>query len=96
LIETNVGPLERTEHNLIAEGVATKCSLVSEGLESMSFPDARFDLILSNLCLHNIYEKPVRMKACQEIARVLKPGGTAIISDYKLPGECVTAFARMA
>jgi arsenite methyltransferase len=79
--------LARTEQNLASEGVAEKCSLVSEGAQKMSFPDGTFDLILSNLCLHNIYDKPTRIKACQEIVRVLKPGGTAIISDYKLTGE---------
>jgi arsenite methyltransferase len=79
--------LERTEENLDIEGVADKCSLVSEGAQSMSFPSESFDVILSNLCLHNIYDKPTRLKACEEIMRVLKPGGVAIISDYKLTGE---------
>jgi arsenite methyltransferase len=53
----------------------------------MSFPDGSFDIILSNLCLHNIYDKATRIKACHEIVRVLKPGGIAIISDYKHTGE---------
>jgi arsenite methyltransferase len=79
--------LDRTEQNLAVEGVAEKCSLVSEGAQKMSFPDGSFDVILSNLCLHNIYDKPNRIKACQEIVRVLKPGGIAIISDFKLTGE---------
>lgn len=79
--------LARTEENLIAEGVAEKCSLVSEGAQKMSFPSDSFDVILSNLCLHNIYDKPARLEACREIARVLKPGGVAIISDFKHTGE---------
>jgi arsenite methyltransferase len=79
--------LERTEENIAAEGVSDKCSLVSEGAQNMSFADESFDVILSNLCLHNIYDKPTRLKACREIVRLLKPGGTAIISDYKLTGE---------
>lgn len=79
--------LERTERNLTAEGVSDKCSLVSEGAQNMTFADGSFDVILSNLCLHNIYDKPTRLQACREIVRVLKPGGVAIISDYKLTGE---------
>lgn len=79
--------LELTEQNVAAEGVAEKCSLVSEGAQEMSFPDGSFDVVLSNLCLHNIYDKPTRLKACREIVRVLKPGGVAIVSDYKLTGE---------
>jgi SAM-dependent methyltransferase len=84
--------LDRTEQNLSLEGVAKKCSLVSEGAEKMSFPDQSFDVILSNLCLHNIYDKPTRLAACREIVRVLKKGGVAILSDYKLTDEYAKAF----
>ena len=83
-----------TERNLELEGVATRCTLVSEGAQQMSFPDASFDVIVSNLCLHNIYDKATRQKACAEIARVLKPGGVAIISDYKLTKEYAETFRR--
>lgn len=83
---------ERTEQNLMVEGVAERCSLVSEGAERMSFTDATFDVVVSNLCLHNIYDKSARISACREIGRVLKPGGVAIISDYKLTGEYAKTF----
>jgi arsenite methyltransferase len=86
--------LDRTEQNLAAEGVAEKCSLVSEGAQKMSFLDNSFDVILTNLCLHNIYDKPTRLKACDEIARVLKPGGVAIISDFKHTREYADALRK--
>jgi arsenite methyltransferase len=86
--------LERTEQNLAVEGVAGKCSLISEGAQKMSFPDDSFDVILSNLCLHNIYDKPTRLKACDEIARVLKLGGVAIISDFKHTREYAEALRQ--
>jgi arsenite methyltransferase len=86
--------MERTEQNLAVEGVSEKCSLISEAAQEMSFPDGAFDLILSNLCLHNIYDKPTRLKACNEIARVLKPGGVAIISDFKHTREYAKAFVK--
>jgi ubiquinone/menaquinone biosynthesis C-methylase UbiE len=76
-----------TRHNLELEGVAARCTLISEGAQQMSFPDASFDVILSNLCLHNIYDRPTRNQAVAEIVRVLKPGGTIILSDYKLTRE---------
>jgi arsenite methyltransferase len=79
--------LQRTEQNLAAERVTEKCSLVTGGAQKMGFPDNSFDVILSNLCLHNIYDKPTRLQACREIVRVLKPQGIAIISDFKLTGE---------
>jgi arsenite methyltransferase len=79
--------LERTEQNLAIEGVADKCRLVSEGAQAMSFADESFHVVLSNLCLHNIYKKAPREQAIREIARVLKPGGVAILSDMKLTGQ---------
>lgn len=78
---------ERTQQNLEQEGVKGKCSLVNEGAQKMSFPDAAFDVILSNLCLHNLYNRDDRRSAVREIARVLKPGGQAILSDYKKTRE---------
>lgn len=80
------GP-EGLKANIAVEGVAGNTTIKSEDARQMSFPDGSVDVVLSNLCLHNIYEKPGRVKACREIARVLKPGGLAVISDYKLVKE---------
>lgn len=82
-----------TEKNLDLEGVASRCKLVTGYAQEMPFADASFDVIVSNLCLHNIYDRPTRLKALDEIVRVLKPGGIALISDYKLTGEYASVFA---
>ena len=37
-----------------------------------AFADNYFDVILSNLCIHNIKDKEGRQKACAEIHRLLK------------------------
>jgi arsenite methyltransferase len=87
--------LRRTEDNLNIEGVAGMCTLVSEGAQKMSFANDSFDVVLSNLCLHNIYDKSTRVAACQEIARVLKPGGVAILSDYKLTREYARTLSSL-
>ena len=76
-----------TLHNLELEKVTTLCTLVSGGAQQMPFENSTFELIVSNLCLHNIYDKPTRQRAVAEVARVLKPGGLALLSDYKLTGE---------
>jgi arsenite methyltransferase len=76
-----------TRHNLELEGVSDRCTLVGEPAQEMSFPDGAFDVIVSNLCLHNIYDRSTRRLALQQIVRVLKAGGVAILSDYKLTGE---------
>ncbi|MEO6806296.1 MAG: class I SAM-dependent methyltransferase [Edaphobacter sp.] len=83
-----------TQHNLDLEGVSSYCTLVSQPAEEMSFPDATFDVIVSNLCLHNIYDAPTRHQALAQIVRVLKPGGIAFISDYKRPGEYADEFRK--
>ena len=81
-----------TQHNLDLEGVSSLCTLVSQPAQEMLFPDATFDVIVSNLCLHNIYDAPTRRRAVQQIVRVLKPGGIALISDYKRTGEYADEF----
>lgn len=83
-----------TLHNLTLEGIQDRCTLVSQSAAEMAFPDATFDVILSNLCIHNLYHRPTRLRALYHIARVLKPGGIALISDYKLVGEYADEFLQ--
>jgi SAM-dependent methyltransferase len=87
------GP-EALKTNIALEGVGAKTTILSEDARKMSFPDGAFDVVVSNLCLHNIYQKPGRAEACGEIVRVLKPGGVAVISDYKLMKEYEGEFAK--
>jgi ubiquinone/menaquinone biosynthesis C-methylase UbiE len=85
---------ERTEKNLAIEGVAERCELLDVAAQKMLFPDGRFDVVVSNMCLHNIAQKAERDQACMEIARVLKPGGVALISDFKNTRSYAKAFKR--
>jgi arsenite methyltransferase len=84
--------LERTQANIDVEGVRDKVDLKSDDARKLSFPDASFDVVLSNLCIHNIPEAKDRAQACREIARVLKPGGTALISDLMNTGAYMKTF----
>jgi arsenite methyltransferase len=59
---------------------------------AMNFPDGSFDVVLSNLCIHNISGKDGRDQACREIVRVLKLGGRAVISDFIHTADYVKAF----
>ena len=74
---------ENTLKNAALEDVAAKIEIRDEDARKMTFPDATFDVVLSNLCLHNIPDKEGRRQACREIARVLKPNGIAVLSDFK-------------
>ncbi len=75
--------IENTLQNAELEGVSDKIEVKNEDARETSFADASFDVVLSNLCLHNIPDKEERKKACREIARILKPNGVALISDFQ-------------
>ena len=72
---------QNTMRNAELEGVLEKVEVRNEDVRSLSFPNDTFDVVLSNLCIHNIPAEDGREKACREIARVLKPNGTAVIAD---------------
>jgi SAM-dependent methyltransferase len=82
----------RTEAVLEQEGVADRCRLLERPAQDSGLPDASFDVIVSNLCLHNISAREDRDKACREIVRMLKPGGVAVISDFKNTGRYAKVF----
>jgi SAM-dependent methyltransferase len=85
---------ENTVQNAEIEGVKDKVQLLSEDAQKMSFPDSTFDVVLSNLCIHNLPSAAGRVKACQEIARVLKPGGIAVIADFIHTARYLETFQR--
>jgi arsenite methyltransferase len=84
-----------TLRNLEMEGVSSRCDLLSVAAQEMPFPDATFDVVVSNLCLHNIEDRSARLQAVQQIARVLKPGGMALLSDYKNTRQYADALRRV-
>lgn len=83
---------EAARANIRAEGVEANTELKTEDARKMSFADASFDLVVSNLALHNIADAPGRAQACREIARVLRPGGRALISDFRHTADYASAF----
>jgi len=84
--------LDKTLQNAELEGVRDKVDVQNGDASGMKFPDASFDVVVSNLCIHNIPTRAGRDKACREIVRVLKPGGKAIISDFIKTRDYVKAF----
>ena len=75
--------IENALKNAEIEGVRSRIEIRNEDARKMSFPDASFDVVLSNLCLHNIPDAEGRRQACKEIARVMRPSAVALISDFK-------------
>jgi ubiquinone/menaquinone biosynthesis C-methylase UbiE len=55
--------------------------------ESLPFPDAQFDVVLSTVMLHHL-RRAVREQSVGEMHRVLKPGGRLLIVDFgRIPSK---------
>lgn len=89
---TNNAP-SSAERNIQAEGVADRARVITGDARALPIADGTVDRVLSLLCLHNIEPKAEQRRACQEIARVLKPGGVALIGDYVPTTGYAHAFA---
>ena len=72
-------PLE----NARLEGVAERVEVQTADMRRIPFPDGTFDLVVSKEAIHNLYAMADRATALREIVRVLKPGGTVVISDVR-------------
>jgi arsenite methyltransferase len=72
-----------TEANARALGVAERVELVDGDMRRMPFADGEFDVVVSSLAVHNVYEGEGRERALQEIARVLRPGGRVLLQDFR-------------
>ncbi len=70
-----------TRHNAELEGV--EIDIRDGDARKIPFDDATFDIVVSSLALHNIYDRNEREQALREIARVTKPGGHVAIIDIR-------------
>ena len=72
-----------TRNNATIEGVADRVEVHTGDARTLPFDDASFDVALSSMALHNIYNAGERQTAVREIARVLKSGGRVLIVDVR-------------
>lgn len=87
--------IENAMNNAAVEGVADKVEIKNENAMQMGFADETFDVVLTNMCIHNIYNKEGRKTACKEIGRVLKTGGTALVADFRHVREYKANFDEL-
>ena len=74
---------DATRRNAEAEGVGSRVEVMGGDARSLPFADGSFDVVLSSTVLHNIEGAAERARAVREIARVLRPGGRAVVSDIR-------------
>ncbi len=74
---------KNAEKNAEIAGVADQVEIRTADAREIPFTDDSFDLVVSNLVIHNLRKKDERRKALLEMIRVLKPGGTLLIQDYR-------------
>jgi arsenite methyltransferase len=72
---------EATERNARAEGVADRVELHTADMTALPFDADSFDVIVSNIAIHNIKRAADRDTAIDEAVRVLRPGGRLMIAD---------------
>jgi arsenite methyltransferase len=87
--------IEQTKINAALENVTQKVEILKENILKTNFGSNYFDVIVSNLCLHNLYKKEERKLACTEIHRILKQNGKVIISDFQKTGEYRATFQEL-
>jgi arsenite methyltransferase len=85
---------EATLENARREGVSDRIEVRTGDMRQIPFADNTFDVVVSRAAIHNLYETGDRAQAISEIARVLKPGGQALIEDIRHHQEYAAVFIK--
>ena len=83
---------EATLENARLEGVAGRVEVRTADMREIPYADATFDVVVSCAAIHNVTSAADRGKVIAHIARVLKPGGHALIDDIRHGGEYRRVF----
>lgn len=89
-IDASQEMISRASHKAGKAGVDV--TFRKETVQALSFPDGRFDVVLSTLMFHHL-PKPARAQCVREIKRVLRPGGRVLIVDFRVPAQRAKGLA---
>jgi demethylmenaquinone methyltransferase/2-methoxy-6-polyprenyl-1,4-benzoquinol methylase len=80
--DINAAMLSRGRDRLVDDGVAGNAHYVQLNAEALPFPDGHFDCVSIGFGLRNVTHK---QRALDEMFRVLRPAGRAIILEFSRP-----------
>lgn len=83
--------IEETRRRLAEEGFLEQTELIRMNAEDLDFPEGSFDLVLGRAILHHLDLE----RAYGAIARVLRPGGTAIFLEPLAHNPLINLYRRM-
>ena len=72
---------DAARRNAAAEGVADRVEVHTADMTALPFEEGTFDLVVSNVAVHNVRGGAGRDRAVDEAVRVLRPGGRLMIAD---------------
>jgi arsenite methyltransferase len=87
--------MEATIANARAEGVAERVEVKTADMRSLPIEDESVDAAVSSLAIHNLPTREDRVRAIEEISRVLKPGGRLALLDLAYSEEHVNTLKSL-
>ena len=75
-----------TRRNAQLAGVSERVAPLTANMMALPFPSDTFDVVVSNIAIHNIPGSKGRAQAIDEAVRVLKPGGRLLVADLAFTG----------
>jgi arsenite methyltransferase len=85
---------EAVLRNAEAEGVIARIEVREGDARRLPFPDAAFDVVVSNFVVHEVDTLQEREQMMSEMMRVLTPGGRLALVDFIFTGQCVEILRR--
>jgi SAM-dependent methyltransferase len=84
-----------TRRNAAAEGVAGRVALVTADMTALPLAAGSFDLITSNVAIHNLRGRSARRRTVDEAVRVLAPGGRVALADMRGTHDYAARLAEL-